>query len=228
MEKKFQAEMGMLKSAILFVIFLIYTDLVCVFDVKPIGPTGTKVGFAAVNQFFVKHIGVHAVFYTVTDLFALLTFLVILTFAVIGFIQLVKRKNFFRVDPGIIMMAVFYVLIAAFYFLFEKIVINYRPVLIDGVLEASYPSSHTMLVVAVIWAALIEAKSLLGNNKKALTAVTVIGAVIIAAAVIGRILAGVHWFSDIIGSLILSAFLVYFYCTLVKVYDIIICKKLKK
>lgn len=225
MEKKFQAETGLLKSAILFILFLIYTDLVCIIDVQPIGPTSTTVGFANLNQLFVRHIGVHAIFYTITDIMAILSFLVVFIFALLGLIQLIKRRSFFKVDGEIVMMGVMYVLMGVFYLVFEKVVINYRPVLIDGVLEPSYPSSHTMLAVTIVWAALIEANRLLKNKKGIKIAVMVIGGVIIAVTVVGRVLSGVHWFTDILGGVILSAFLVYFYCTLVKWYNIMIEKR---
>ena len=228
MEKKFQAETGLLKSAILFILFLIYTDLVCIIDVQPIGPTSTTVGFANLNQLFVRHIGVHAIFYTITDFMAILSFLVVFTFALLGLIQLIKRKSFFKVDGEIVMMGVMYVLVGIFYLVFEKVVINYRPVLIDGVLEASYPSSHTVLAVTVVWSALIEANRLLKNKKSAGIAVKVIGGVVIAITVVGRVLSGVHWFTDILGGILLSVFVVYFYCTLVKCYNIFLDKRKAK
>ena len=212
MIKKADIQLSAIKSAILFVIFLIYTDLVCLIDVEPIGPMRTKVGFAAINRFFINTIGVHAIFYTITDFLAAMSILVMLFFAGMGMYQLIERKSFKKIDIQLYAMAIFYVAMIAFYCVFEVVVINYRPILVNDVLEASYPSSHTMLVVCVISTALIEAKRLI-KNKAVRNIIIIFGIFIILLAVVGRLFAGVHWFTDILGSLFLSGFLIYFYHT---------------
>jgi undecaprenyl-diphosphatase len=96
--------------------------------------------------------------------------------------------------------------------LFEVAVVNYRPVLINGLLEASYPSSTTMLVMCVMPTAAMQ---LHARIKKRLLRQSVIFLIIAFTSfmVIGRLISGVHWFSDIIGGALLSAGLVLMYHT---------------
>lgn len=67
-----------------------------------------------------------------------------------GATQLVRHRSLFAVDPDLLLLGVYYVLIAAAYLLFEAFPINYRPIPIDGVMEASYPSSTTLLVLSIM------------------------------------------------------------------------------
>ena len=129
--------------------FAIWTVLVCCADVQMIGPEGSSVGFAAVNGAFHNLTGVHWTLYTITDWLGLVPIGTALGFAVLGLVQLIQRKALRKVDRSILALGGFYLAVMAFYVLFEKAVVNYRPVLIEGVLEASYPSSTTMLALSI-------------------------------------------------------------------------------
>ncbi len=50
----------------LFLAFGIFTGLVACFDVQPIGPEQSQVGFATVNQFVFRMIGVQFMWYHIT------------------------------------------------------------------------------------------------------------------------------------------------------------------
>lgn len=222
MIKKADIEIRIIKSAIAFIVFAVYTILVMLVDVQPIGPNKTTVGFATINRYFINLFGVHAIYYRITDYLAILSILVVVFFAGVGAYQLIKRRSFRAVDSEIYALAVFYIAIVAFYALFEVAIINYRPVLVDGVLEASYPSSHTMLVVSVVSAAMMEAHRMLKNKPAAETPVIILGFMILLLAIFGRLFAGVHWFTDILGSLFLTAYLLSFFRT-----TTVIIKKIK-
>ena len=129
--------------------FAIWTVLVCCADLQTIGPEGSSVGFAAVNGAFHNLTGVHWTLYTITDWLGLVPIGTALGFAVLGLVQLIQRKALRKVDRSILALGGFYLAVMAFYVLFEKAVVNYRPVLIEGVLEASYPSSTTMLALSI-------------------------------------------------------------------------------
>ena len=134
-------------TAISFLVaFVLWTVLVRIVDVKVIGPNGSKVGFATINGFFHKLTGVHLWLYVITDWLGLVPIAVMLVFAGVGLFQWIKRKSLFKVARSILLLGVFYIVVFLAYILFEFLVINYRPILINGVLEASYPSSTTMLV----------------------------------------------------------------------------------
>ena len=151
-------------SVILVVVSIIYTLLVKYVDVKPIGPNGSSVGFSALNGWFSKLIGSHMFIYKLSELLGYVLLLLVVIYGAIGVYQLVKRKNPLKVDRQILILGGFYVLMLIVYVLFEKLEINYRPVLVDGVLEASYPSSHTILSLCVGLTSLIVSQKYF--NKK--------------------------------------------------------------
>lgn len=173
-------------------------------DVRAIGPEGTKVGFAALNGWFHQTTGVHWTLCTVTDWLGLVPILVCAVFGVIGLIQWIKRKRLLKVDADILLLGVYYILVILGYLLFEMIPINYRPVLVAGYLEASYPSSTTLLVLSVMPTLAFQAKRRV-KNKNARSALILFSVLFSAFMVIGRTVAGVHWLTDIIGAALLSA-----------------------
>ena len=184
--------------------FVIWTMLIQTVDVQPVGQNGTNIGFAGLNQWFHKMTGVHMTLYTVTDWLGLVPIAVCMGFSVIGFIQLVRRKNLFKVDGDILMLGVFYILVIAGYLIFEMIPINYRPLLIEGRMEASYPSSTTLLVVSVMPTLALQVQRRVKSNalNYAIYACTTAFTLFM---VVGRTISGVHWLTDIIGALLLSA-----------------------
>ena len=173
-------------------------------DVQTAGPNGTAVGFAAFNVWFHRLTGVHMVIYTITDWLGLVPIIVCICFGVLGFVQLITRRRLLKVDPDILLLGAYYVLVILGYLLFEMIPINYRPILIDGNLEASYPSSTTLLVLSVMPTLKYQADRRIAAPmfRKAITIFVIAFS---AFMVIGRMISGVHWATDIIGSVFLSS-----------------------
>ena len=194
----------------LLVVFIAWTLLVKAVDVRPIGPEGSKIGFSAFNSLVHRTVGVNMSLYVITDWLGLVPIATVLGFAALGLCQLIKRKSLLKVDRSIIILGGFYVAVAAVFLLFEALAVNYRPVLIEGCLEASYPSSTTILVLCVMPTAVMQLSSRIKSQPVKL-AVTLLIIAFIAFMVIGRILSGVHWITDIIGGAILSAGLVGIY-----------------
>lgn len=190
--------------------FVLWTILVSYVDVQPIGPNGSSVGFATLNRAFHKWTGVHWALYTITDWLGLIPIGIAFGFAVLGFVQFVRRKNLFQVDRSLRILGGFYVVVIAIYLLFEKVVINYRPVIIEGVLEASYPSSTTMLALCVLPTAMMQFKNRIRKEAARRGILGILG-ILTGVFVLGRLISGVHWLSDIIGGVLLSAGLVAFY-----------------
>ena len=207
--KKKNLSLFVLGCGLLFA-FALWTVLLKFVDVQEIGPEGSAVGFATVNGFVHEVVGVNPTLYTVTDWLGLVPFAVAFGFAILGLVQWIKRKNILRVDPSILVLGGFYAVVIAFYLFFEVVSINYRPVLIEGVLETSYPSSTTMLVMCVMPTAIMQLRSRIKFKWLRVAVVASIVAFIVFM-VAGRLLSGVHWFSDIIGGGILSAGLVTLY-----------------
>ena len=190
--------------------FLLWTVAIQFVDVEAIGPQESSVGFATINQFVHNLTGVHMSLYTITDWLGLVPLGFVMGFALLGLIQWVKRKHLLKVDYSILVLGGFYIVVMAAYVLFEVLVINYRPVLINGYLEASYPSSTTVLVMCVMPTAIMQLNARIKNDVPKRCLAYAITAFIVFM-VIGRLISGVHWFTDIIGSALLSAGLVLMY-----------------
>ena len=193
-----------------FALFVIWTVLVRFVDLSPIGPLGSFVGFSTMNGFVHSLTGVHMWLYTVTDWLGLIPIAVAAAFGFFGLFQWIKRKSLRLVDCSIIALGIFYVAVIAVFVFFEFVVVNYRPVLIEGRLEASYPSSTTMLVMCVMPTALMQLRGRIKiRSLKIFITVSII--VFTTFMVAGRLVSGVHWVSDIIGGALLSASLVLAY-----------------
>ena len=122
----------LLTSIALFIAFALWTALICIVDVSPIGPNNSMVGFATLNKAVHSLTGVNMTLYVITDWLGLVPIITAFCFAVLGLIQLIKRKSILRVDRSIIALGIFYIAVITTYILFEYVVINYRPVLING------------------------------------------------------------------------------------------------
>jgi undecaprenyl-diphosphatase len=196
----------------LIAVFVLWTVLVSVVDVRAIGQNGSSVGFATLNGYVHDLTGVNMFLYTITDWLGLVPIGAAFGFAVLGLVQWVGRKSLFKVDRSILALGGFYIIVLAIYIFFEIVVINYRPVLIDGYLEASYPSSTTMLVMCVMPTAMMQLHARIKSDVFRRCVLISIAA-FTAFMVIGRLVSGVHWLTDIIGGALVSAGLVITYAS---------------
>lgn len=171
---------------------------------------GSWVGLAAMNGWFHQLTGVHMFLYAITDWLELVPFGFMLAFALLGLLQWVRRKKLLRVDADLLLLGGFYLAVLASYLLFEFLAINERPVLIGGALEVSYPSSTTLLVLCVMPTAMMQLHRRI-RRPAVLHILLPLLAAFTALMVVGRLISGVHWLSDIIGSILLSAGLVLLY-----------------
>ena len=205
MKKRGNGWKRILVTGVMFIVaFAIWTTLILTVDVQPWGQNATKIGFATFNCWFHELTGVDMRIYSITDWLGLVPIFICMIFGGVGLVQLVKRRSLFKVDYDIIILGIYYVIVILAYLIFEMIPINYRPILIEGVMEASYPSSTTLLVLCVM-PTLIEQtnrriKSAVG--KRLIDGFSVCFSVFM---VIGRLFSGVHWFTDIMGGILLSA-----------------------
>lgn len=190
--------------------FLLWTAVVSFVDVQAIGPNGSTVGLATINHFFHHLTGVHMSLYTITDWLSLIPLGFILGFALLGLIQWFQRKSLFQVDYSILILGGFYLVVMTAYLFFESFVVNYRPILIEGILEASYPSSTTMLVLCVIPTAMMQL-SVRIQNRTLRRPIRFAMTVFLLFMVLGRLISGVHWLTDIIGGVLLSTGLILLY-----------------
>ena len=199
-------------SAAMILLSVLFTLAVTKADVQMIGPLASKVGFATLNKnVFTLFPG--SVFWDkITDLLAAFAIVVALCFVLIGVMQLVQRKSIFKVNKSILCLGCVYVLLGVLYVLFEIVKINYRPVLDNGELAASFPSSHTMLVCTIMGSGVIQLKKIIKNNKICRIA-SIVAIAIIVLMIIGRILSGAHWFTDVVAGALFGSTLVMLYYT---------------
>jgi undecaprenyl-diphosphatase len=194
----------------LLILFVLLTLGIKFIDVQPIGPQGSEIGFASVNGAAFNLFGQNALWDKLTDLISLVGFASLGLIGVLGLTQMIRGKSIRKMDRRIWILAAFYVAFAALFLLFEFVVINYRPILEEGVLEASFPSTHTMMVVWMLGSSAIYFNGVL-KNKKWNIIINSSAAVLMALTAFGRLAAGVHWLTDVLGGLILGAALLLFY-----------------
>ena len=199
------AGFGLLLTAIL-------VCLVRFVDVQPIGPEGTRIGLAALNGAVFETFGVSMTWYKLTTVLGIVALLSAGLFALLGLYQLIRRKSLKKVDRELYVLAGLYVVTVILYVLFDKIAVNYRPTILpdETAPEASFPSSHTMLVCVVMGSAM----TLLPKYVKMPAiriALTTLCAVVLGLTVAGRLISGAHWFTDIIGGIFISITLLALY-----------------
>ena len=195
-------------SGISGLLVMLLIVLVRFVDVRPIGPEGTSIGLSRLNGFFFRLSGVNILWYHITDWLGVAAILVAFLFAMAGFVQLIKRRSILKVDHEILALGGLYIVVIGLYVLFEIMIVNYRPIIMpDGTHpEASFTSSHTMLVCVIMGSAIMLIGKYL-KEKPLCRVLRGICAAIIGMTVIGRLIAGVHWFTDIVGGVLISIFL---------------------
>ena len=192
-------------SILLLISSIIFIVLLKNIDIKCDAVNNSCIGFSTINQFIFNKIGVNMTWYVITDWLGIIPILMSMVYAIIGLKQLIKRKSIRKIDKEIIILGIFYIVVILIYILFEKYIINYRPILMNGFLEASFPSSHTLMTICLCGSSIIINNRLFKN--KFTKIVNVISLFIIIITIIGRLISGVHWFTDIIGGILISSFL---------------------
>ena len=199
-----------LVPGLLLAAFAMWTAVVALVDVQPIGPQASSVGLATVNGLVHRALGVNWSLYVLTDWLGLVPVGVAAGFALLGLGQWVKRRSLCKVDFSILALGGFYLAVIGAYAFFEAAVVNCRPVLIGGVLEASYPSSTTVLSLCVMPAAAMQMRLRVKRPFLRKTLVIALNTFALLM-VVARLLSGVHWLTDIVGGVLLSAGLVTLY-----------------
>lgn len=207
-----------ISTSVMSAIAIVYTILIAFVDRTAIGANDSVVGFSKINKYFLDLLKFNDTFYKITKYSGIVIILIAVIYMIIALIELIKRKKFKEVDSELIFAGIFYIALIIIYFVFELLKINYRPILMDGVLEPSYPSSHTMLAIFICVTALLINKKLIKNSPLKITANT-ITIIIGLVTVIGRVISGVHWITDIIGGILISTALILGYVLVIKIAE---------
>lgn len=206
---------NILITTILAVITAGFTYIVRIYDVAYIGPNETKVGFSKLNSWFRDLVGTNMKLYDVAKYAGYAVLLIVGIYGLIGLIQLIKRKSLFKIDREIIALGILYALDIIVYMAFEHFIINYRPILIDGKLEASYPSSHTILAFTVCISSMVVCSKYI-KNKKLTNLAYFVTMLLLTLVALGRTLSGAHWLTDIIGGVLISITLLMIFYSILK------------
>ncbi len=206
----------MISAAICGALFAVLIVLVKTVDVQQIGPEGTSIGFAGINKAMHDATGLNMILYNITEVLGLFALAVAGCFALLGFVQLIKRKSFAKVDPYIYALAGLYVVVLALYVIFEKVIINYRPVIMpdEEHVEASFPSSHTMLGFVIMGSTFIVIDKYI-KNESICRSIRIVSILILIAIVFGRLFSGVHWLTDILGGVLISSALLFIFSAVI-------------
>lgn len=209
---------GILRTAIFILLFFAFTLAVMNVDVQPIGPEGSEVGFASLNGAVHNAFPYSGLWYQITSVLGYLALLCAGGFCLLGLAQFITRRSLKKVDFQLYALGLFYAAMLLCYVLFEKLVINYRPLILDAQegLEASYPSSHTMLALCVFGALMVPYPQLMKG--RAFAIVRMAALVLMAVSALGRLFSGVHWLTDVAASVLLSAALLSFYVCLLQIH----------
>lgn len=206
---------ALVPGLLLLGVFAVFTLLIATCDVQAVGAEGSDIGFASLNTDANQLFGAHKSVYTVTKFLGYLTWGVVAFFGLFGLSQLVKRKSLLKVDADILLLGAGYAIMLALYILFDHWVINYRPPYpwAEEALEPSYPSSHTLMLVFVMLTAVMQISARVRKDslRKILSVLCVLVACVVS---IGRLVAGVHWLTDVIGGVLLGSALAVLYCGL--------------
>lgn len=205
---------NIIMSVIMTIFSGVFVYLVKTVDVKAIGPNKSSVGFSGINKAYADMVGSNMTIYKLTEIFGLLVFIIVGVYGLIGIYQLFKRKSLFKVDREIIGLGILYVLMISVYLIFDKIAINYRPIIIDGELEPSFPSSHTMLAICTCVSSLMVYKKYVPSKFNYLVLFSTV--LLLTLVFLGRTISGVHWISDILGGVIISLTLLTYFYTIIK------------
>ena len=201
-----------------FLLYVFWTSLVINIDVGIAPNTFTEIGLSTLNLWFHEMTGVHLELYVITDWLRLVPVGVCLVFGLMGLYQLISRRSLLKVDQDLIVLGIYYVIVIVCYVIFEMVPVNYRPILIEGRLEASYPSSTTLLVLCVMPTLIFQCRRRI-HHFMLIRTIERIAGLFSVMMVVCRLVSGVHWISDIVGACLLSYSLYSLYSAAVEYCD---------
>lgn len=195
----------LLIPSLFLAVFIIWTALVKVIDVHYVGAAGF-LGFYALNtqvNDFVQSLNTKT-FKLITDVLMFVAIATCLPFAIVGLVQLIKRKDLKKVDSTIYVILAGYVAMVVMYFVFEIVKINYSPLSTAEELKASYPSSHVLVYSVMMGMAVLGLLHFvkMHDDLKLLINIFYMFSTLAMAGL--RLFSGQHYLTDIIGGVLLS------------------------
>ena len=208
----FEKYWKLLVGAAFLVAFIVLIVLLKTVDVALDENAGKEIGLSSVNFAARDAVGVHLRFYDLTQYIGYFAILSAASFAVWAAVRFfLSRFDLRKTGIDFLVLGGLYLAVILFYVFFEIVIVNYRPVLLEGTTpEASFPSSHTVLSIIVF----ISAARLLHRRFALRVNYLLFSLPFYALAVftvVARFVSGVHWLTDIVGGVLLSAALLFFF-----------------
>ena len=152
----------------------------------------------AIFEFF----GFNQTWKTITDILLIGVLALVAVLAVCGLVQLIKRRSLKAVDAELTAMIPSLALVAVIYYVFEKVwILNYRPVLVNGLAEPSFPSTHALITTTVLGMLVFALPKYIKSRKlRVLIDVALIAVILVMA--FGRVASGMHWATDALAGVI--------------------------
>lgn len=199
----------LIAGAVLLVVFAGFTCLVMNYDKAPVGFEGSEIGFSHMNTRFHNAFGFNELLYKASEYLGYICLAVAASNAILALRDFIRNKGrLSRMDRHHLSTMCFYGAVVFFYVFFEFVIINYRPI----EMEASYPSSHTMLGLCVMFSEIALLRKYSGKLHFWGIVLQILCIVLMIAIVVFRLFCGVHWLTDIAGAVLLSAGLILLYC----------------
>ena len=205
-------------AGLFYVLWLALIVLLCLADRQPAAAGDTMIGLASLNTRFAiavaglngsrgvdGSIGLSMQLYKLTEYLGYFSLLIAACFALLGFVQLLRRRSLKKVDKQLLAMGGLFIVLAVLYVFFEKVIVNYRPIIMPGESgpEASFPSSHTMLTFVILGSVCMVLKKYV-KNPALCALLKFVCILLILAMVVGRLMCGCHWLTDILGGVLVS------------------------
>lgn len=214
-------------AGLFYVLFLALIVLLCLVDRMPRGD-GTEIGlatlncgcFAAVallNGSIDGNLELSMKLYKLTEYLGYFAILMLCVFALIGFLQLLRRRSLKKVDREILAMGGLFIVTLVIYVFFEKVVINCRPIIMpaESGFEPSFPSSHTVMSIVILGSAALVLKKYVPSPALC-TLLRIACVLLILVMVCCRFLSGCHWFTDILGGVLVSLALLFLFSAVIE------------
>ncbi|MBQ3830409.1 MAG: phosphatase PAP2 family protein [Spirochaetales bacterium] len=189
------------------VIFLLFTYMVMKYDTAPVGFGGSVIGFSRFNTAFHELFPGDKGCYAASETLGYICLMLAGANAIIAIADFIRHRGIMNMHRRNIITMCYYAVVVAFYVLFEFVVINQRPT----EAEASYPSSHTMLALCVLYSEFVLLGFAAERNRSWASVFRIVCIVAMLSMIAFRLLSGVHWFTDICGGILLSLSLMMFY-----------------
>ena len=198
---KHKRQSWFLIATTLTVFFVVFTLTLKLVDMQ--SDSSQFIGWASINIWWRDLIGVHFSWHIISHFIALISLLVLTGILIWQVITVFHRRKLSALTRNWWVFDITLLALGLSYLLFQIVAINYRPIQVDGAIEISYPSSHSLLITTT-WLLIIFRLRREIQSQTWRRILIIVGWTLMLTGVIARLLCGYHWFTDIVGGVLLG------------------------